>query len=283
MTSQAATSECLTRLDESGYVILKGMFDSQTVQAAREAVGVLVEREARKLVEAGAIDDLYRHEPFESRMVRLYEKNLDTAPSNWRPELHLPGLFDVFFCGPLLDHVEAVLGPEIRLYPNYTVRIKLPSQSLVLWHQDAGYTEHWHKDGTGNVGELRMVNIWAPLVPARVENGCMQFVAGSHTLGLLPHVQREYYLEIPEEHIAPHAERIVDVELDPGDVVLFHNMLCHRNLPNLTNTVRWSLDWRYQDPAQPTLRAEQGYIARSRREPETAVRSASEWGRLSFC
>ena len=283
MTSQMATSEFLRQFDVSGYVILKGLLDSQAIHAAQEAIGVLVEREAQELIKAGIISESFRDEPFESRMFRLYEKSLDTAPASWRPELHLPGLFDVFFCAPLLDRVEAILGPEIRLYPNYAARIKLPEQRLVLWHQDGGYTEHWHKVSSGDVVELQMVNVWAPLVPARVENGCMQFVAGSHKLGLLPHEQREYYLKIPEEHIAPHAERIIDIELDPGDVVVFQNMLCHRNVPNRTQTVRWSLDWRYQLASQSTLRAEKGYIARSRKEPETAVHSASEWGRLSFC
>ena len=48
---------------------------------------------------------------------RLYQDHLEAAPKSFRPELHLPGLFPLFFHPGVLDVVEAFLGPEIRLYP----------------------------------------------------------------------------------------------------------------------------------------------------------------------
>jgi ectoine hydroxylase-related dioxygenase (phytanoyl-CoA dioxygenase family) len=129
---------------------------------------------------------------------------------------------------------------------------------------------------------LRMVNVWTPLVPARVENGCMQFIPGTHKLGAVPHEQREHYLEIKREHLEPRLSQAVSIEMDPGDIVLFHNMLFHQGLPNRSKTIRWSLDWRYQDATQPTLRKENGHIARSQKHPERAVKSAEEWGGLTF-
>jgi len=74
----------------------------------------------------------------------------------------------------------------------------------------------------------------------------------------------------------------VNIETEPGDVVLFSNLLFHQGLPNRTKAVRWSSDWRYQDATQPTLRKEKGHLARSRKHPELAVGSAQEWTRLSF-
>ena len=138
--------------------------------------------------------------------------------------MHLAGLFDLFFNPGLLDVVEVLLGPEIRLYPNYTARPKFPEWkgTEVLWHQDGGYTERGSGSKEG-VELQRMVNVWSPLVPARVENGCMQFVPGTHKLGSVPHESREYYLEIARESLDPYVEAAIDVELDPGDVVLFQN------------------------------------------------------------
>ena len=93
-----------------------------------------------------------------------------------------------------------------------------------------------------------MVNAWTPLVPATVENGCMQFVPGSHRLGVVAHVKRTHYLEIEETALnAAAADGVVAIELQPGDLVLFHNLLFHRGLPNRSPAIRWSLDWRYQD------------------------------------
>lgn len=263
--------------EAQGYVVLKGFFERETLQAARAALSRLVDRCAERLLAEGKIAHLFAEEPFETRLYRLYENRLDEAPMSFRPELHLAGLFGIFFHPKLLDLVETALGPEIRLYPNYTARPKLPQWkgTEVLWHQDGGYT-------SGESQTLRMLNCWTPLVPATVENGCMEFIPGTHRLGVVPHVRRQYYLEIAPEHLAPRREQAVAIEADPGDLVLFHNLLFHRGLPNRSRAIRWSLDWRYQDATQPTLRAQTGHLARSRRDPAAVVHNAEEWERLSF-
>jgi phytanoyl-CoA hydroxylase len=269
--------------DQQGYFILEEFFETDVLEGARHELATLVDQHAGKLQAEGRITDTLEAEPFETRLARLYEGCLNEAPKLFRRELHRAGLFPVFFHARLLDVVEAFLGPEIRLYPNYTARPKLPEWegTLVLWHQDGGYTH-------GQVEALRMVNCWAPLVPARVENGCMRFIPGTHRLGVVPHEQRPHYLEIAREYLEPRLDQAVSIEVDPGDVVLFHNLLFHQGLPNHTHTIRWSLDWRYQDATQPTMRAERGHIARTRfadaphGDPASAVRSADEWAGLSF-
>jgi ectoine hydroxylase-related dioxygenase (phytanoyl-CoA dioxygenase family) len=265
------------QFERQGYFILRGFFEQEMLQAARPELSTLVDQHAARLLAEGKIADAMASEPFETRLARLYENCLTEAPKLFRRELHLPGLFPLFFHPRLLDLIEAFLGPEIRLYPNYSVRPKLPEWqgTLVLWHQDGGYT-------SGEVEALRMINCWAPLVPTRVENGCMRFIPGTHRLGVVPHEQRPHYLEIAQEYLEPRLDQAVPIEVDPGDVVLFHNLLFHQGLPNHSRTIRWSLDWRYQDATQPTMRAERGHIARSRRDPASAVRSEEEWAGLSF-
>lgn len=276
-------NDLLEQFNDQGYVSLRGFLDAHVVAQARSAMEALVEQAAQRLVAAGKIEDLLEAEPFDTRFFRLYQQHLDDAPKSFRRELHLAGLFDLFFNPGLLDVVEVLLGPEIRLYPNYTARPKFPEWkgTEVLWHQDGGYTERGSGSKEG-VELQRMVNVWSPLVPARVENGCMQFVPGTHKLGTVPHESREYYLEIAQESLDPHVEAAIDVELDPGDVVLFQNLLFHRGQPNHSDKIRWSFDWRYQDATQPTLRKEEGHIARSRGNPASAVKSADEWANLTF-
>jgi phytanoyl-CoA hydroxylase len=265
------------QFEAEGYAVLRGFLDTATIQAAREALATLVDRHAERLFAEGKIGHLFAEEPFETRLYRLYTHHLEDTPRNFRRELHLAELFGIFFHPGLLDRVETILGPEIRLYPNYTARPKLPEWkgTEVLWHQDGGYT------GEG-AETLRMVNAWTPLVPATVENGCMEFIPGTHRLGVVAHEVKQYYLEITQEHLAPWMNQAVAIEAEPGDVVLFHNLLFHRGLPNHAHSIRWSLDWRYQDATQPTQRSERGHVARSRQDPAAAVQSAGEWARLSF-
>jgi ectoine hydroxylase-related dioxygenase (phytanoyl-CoA dioxygenase family) len=280
-------SRLTEQLDEQGYVILRGLVEPQVVAEARADIGGLVDELAAGLIREGQVQSSFSEEPFETRIYQLYRNCLDRAPQSFRRELHLPGIFGYFFHPGLLGLVESVLGGEIRLYPNYTVRPKLPDWegTRIWWHQDGGYTHFVHTDDSVRedaVEELRMLNVWSPLVPAREENGCMQFVPGSHKLGVVPHVSRRYYLEIVDPRYTPLFEKAVSIELNPGDVALFSNLLFHQGLPNRSPTVRWNLDWRYQDARQPTLRRDQGHIARSRSNPGRVVQSAGEWAGLEF-
>ncbi len=272
----------LDQFESEGYVILSGFYPERAVEAARGAASELVDRFADRLTAAGKISHDHAEAPFETRLARLCEDAPDEAPHIFRKELHMAGMYEVFFHPPLLDIVETLLGEELRLYPNYSIRPKLPDHAptLVLWHQDGGYTFRVHRDGDHSqetVNALRMINVWSPLVSAREENGCMQFIPGTHRIGMARHEDREFYLEISQEDLAPYVDQAVSIELDPGDIVLFHNMLYHQGLPNLSDQVRWSMDWRYQDARQPTLRSTTGHLARSRLRSDEVVRDADDW------
>jgi len=175
-----------------------------------------------------------------------------------------------------------ILGPEIRLYPNYTARPKLPRHeaSVALWHQDAGHTAAGDtaKDNTDGLtaADLHMVNVWSPRVSARPENGCMQLIPGTHKLGVVNHVNRRYYLEIIEDQIKPRLDQTVDGVCDPGDVVLFSDLLFHCGQPNTMAIVRWSLDWRHQDATQPTLRPQCGHMAPRKAHPNRLVHDVKQ-------
>ena len=270
--------------ETEGYVILRGILDQQVLRGVQSEMEKLVDLHAEKLLTGGKTRSLFREELFETRLYRLYSNCQDQAPKVFREELHGPGLFQLFFNPKILNIVEIILVDEIRLYPNYSARPKIPDWegTQVLWHQDGGYTEQLKTEDRRSIETLRMVNVWTPLVPAYVENGCMQFIPGTHKLGSVPHVQKKHYLEIDPAYIEPRLDHAVNIELDPGDVVLFHNLLFHQGLPNHSKSIRWSLDWRYQDATQPTMRKENGHLARSRRHPEMMVRSPEQWASLSF-
>ena len=280
----------LEQFHERGFVILSDFFSPGVVHGVRSEMEAWVDCQAHELFHEGLNDDLREDADFKTRILHVFARCHDRLPTAIRSELHLPGMFPMFFNARLLELAEQILGPEIRLYPNYSVRPKYPglAKTEVLWHQDAGYTasgRHGVDPTSGKLSfeTLRMLNVWSPLVPARRENGCMQFVPGSHRMGLVPHVEKnEYYLEITEEYLNGCLGDAVDVILDPGDVVLFSNLLFHCGSPNRSDGVRWSCDWRYQDARQSTMRSEKGHMARSRTRPTDVVRTAEQWACLEF-
>jgi phytanoyl-CoA hydroxylase len=262
---------------EEGYAIVRGLIGPAVRDAVVDESCALVDILADRLVSEGKASSAFEDAPFEKRMMRLYEGRAGETPTIYRPELHRPGFFDLFGHAGLLDLAEEALGPEVRLYPNYSLRPKLPEneRTLVLWHQDAGYT-------ADDADVLRMMNVWTPLVPATRENGCMEIVPGTHRQGVVRHEKDEYYLRIADDVILPLEDRAVAIECEPGDVVLFSNLVFHRGLPNVSDHIRWSLDFRYQDATQSTMRAQKGHLMRSRIEPRAAVRDPAHWASLNL-
>eukprot|EP00117_Sycon_ciliatum_P029884 scpid74064/ scgid23693/ len=280
-------------LQKDGFYVLRGLIPTETLDEAEEHLDTIVDSLAQHQLDNNVTESLFRNEPFDKRLVHVYRDRLNEAPKIFRSELHLAGLFPIFFNENLLDIAEHVLGTsEIRLYPNYTCRPKVPGgteRHTVLWHQDAGYTgsKTWHalNDYTDEQldAALRcMVNVWIPLVDVTANNGCMQFIPGSHRNGVQPHVERKEYLELDPDIMKTCVHQAVDMDAKRGDVILFGQYLYHCGLPNKSDTVRWSLDFRFQDAAASTLRKEPGHLARSKVNPDAVVKDSDHWCRLEL-
>lgn len=291
-----------------GYCIIRNVVGEDERMNVAYELAELVEREAEKIGRARQFAD----EPFETRLMRLFEDRLDDAPEIFRENTHLPGFYCLFFHPAILDIVSMLLScEELRIYPNYGCRPKLPGkhQDEVLWHSDAGYTffgpaadpskediRDEHSLTLENVERMArsMINVWTPLVKVTPHNGCMQFAVGSHKLGMTTHEYRRdlegregRWLHIDEavqqSHCSRESGRVVDVEMNAGDIVLFHQHMLHSSQhPNQSQEVRWALDFRYQDARESTLRMTQGHIVRSLEHPDKVVVNAEQWAASVF-
>jgi ectoine hydroxylase-related dioxygenase (phytanoyl-CoA dioxygenase family) len=180
-------------------------------------------------------------------------------------------MFAIFTHPALLDVAESLIGPEILAHPQFNSRAKMPGHkaAVVPWHQDLGYL---HDDAD----ETFMVNFWIPLVDAPMASGALQVIPGSHRWGRIPHETVDGYLGIREAALPSHTE--ADCPLEAGGALLIQHTTVHRSVPNVSDRVRWSLDLRYSDPAQPTGREEvPGFVVRSRAHPERVAKSHLDW------
>src|SRR6266850_6705067 len=127
----------------------------------------------------------------------------------------------------ILDAVEDLIGPDILVYTS-TWFIKEPeSPAIAAWHQDATYF---------GLRPYVHVTAWLALTDATAENGCMEFLPGSHRLGQRPHeagvvagsVNRAGQAVVGEVNDAP----AVHAPLQTGEFSLHHTLLLHRSQPN---------------------------------------------------
>lgn len=113
---------------------------------------------------------------------------------------------------------------------------KPPAKGTVLpWHQDGGAS--WFVDRDP------LLTVWTALDPATIANGCVQIVPGSHETGLIA----DHTLTPEQEKQLCPEDKIVYLELEPGNVVLLHNWLIHRSDINRTQSPRRAFSVCYID------------------------------------
>ncbi len=235
----------------------------------------------------------YADLPFAERLVPIYRETGRTFAQHFDFSLPQQDIADdtPLWLGPagfaalvnprLLDVVECVIGPEIYSNPVQHVRIKPPTASLTSG-PDGGALVHltaWHQDNgvvLPTADDTDMMTIWFSLTDASVESGCLQVIPSSHRDGIHTHCFSPYGMRIPDDELA--LDQALPVPTRRGDALLLDKRTCHGSLPNVSDRLRCSFDVRYNPIDQATAREQfPGFVARSRRAPESALTDPGAW------
>ena len=95
------------------------------------------------------------------------------------PEKYAPQLWDTLARANALVIVRQLLGPEVEASGSHAIFKPAQHGATTPWHQDEAY---W-----GAAYEYRTMSVWMPLQDVDEENGCMQFLPGTHKQEILPH------------------------------------------------------------------------------------------------
>ena len=136
-----------------------------------------------------------------------------------------------------------LLGDEVKPAGMHAIRKPPRDGAETPWHQDEAY---WSP-----AVEHRALSIWMPLQPATLDNGCMQFVPGSHVLEVQPH-----RLINPDSHglvaVDPTAgDAGVACPLPPGGATVHTSRTMHYAGPNRTDEPRRALIMSFACEAVP--------------------------------
>jgi hypothetical protein len=148
-------------------------------------------------------------------------------PSIWsKSHLLFPWIDEIVRHPAILDAIEDLIGPNIRVFHN-NVFVKEPrSSSIVTWHQDGAYN---------GMQPPEVVTAWVALTESTPEMGCVRILKGSHKHGLRVHVDRK-----TEGNLLSRGQRIetledaevIDFALTPGTMSLHHSYCVHVSEPN---------------------------------------------------
>jgi non-haem Fe2+, alpha-ketoglutarate-dependent halogenase len=202
----------------------KVLADAEVAQY--HSAGFLFPLDAFSPEEAGEFRD--RLEDFERRDGRQFGKG-----HNFKPHLLFPWVDALVRDPAVLDAVEDIIGPDIRLF-HFTIWPKSPGDpAFVSWHQDATYF---------GLDPAVHITAWVALTDVPVESGAVEVVPGSHRRGQLHHGQfaDDANLLSRGQTLTADFDRhdTVFMTLRPGQMSLHHTHLIHRSGPNLSSDRR---------------------------------------------
>jgi phytanoyl-CoA hydroxylase len=133
-------------------------------------------------------------------------------------------------------------------------RVKLLQDTVLVKAAHVGGAVAWHQDHTytGYLDPPRAVSVRLALTDCTRDNGCLEVIGGSQAWGLLGDVRA-----LTERHVAdalgPEAarwqDRVVALELAPGDLSIHHCLTLHRSGENHSAGARKTLITRLFDGA----------------------------------
>ncbi len=159
------------------------------------------------------------------------------------PVQHIPGWREHDYFGRALAMARELVGPE-QDYAYDQIIFKPPhSNSPTAWHQDAAYWGEEVKTGR------QAVTCWLALGPTFPENGCMEFVPGSHRGPLQEHFSIAGESEINEALATVVDDRLaVPCPLEPGDASFHHSHTLHCTGGNVSEVPRYGLITHFMPP-----------------------------------
>jgi phytanoyl-CoA hydroxylase len=145
--------------------------------------------------------------------------------------LHFPHKGSALIAGTmrhpaLVAALTQVIGPDVKAMQSMLF-LKAEGEPGQAWHQDELFIP---------TRDRSLTAVWVALDDARVDNGCLWVLPGSHRAGVL-YPDREHddprFDCAVEAHEFPYTDdQAVPVEVDAGDAVVFNGYLLHRSLPN---------------------------------------------------
>jgi ectoine hydroxylase-related dioxygenase (phytanoyl-CoA dioxygenase family) len=250
MRNNYFTAEQIRQYRDDGFLLVKGLYSGEQLEVIRNDL------------RDHAADYFAHPDKFQPRDVLLEpltEEQLQSVSDPLQRVRKLqalatePKIFRHFNADSLAAKMTAELIGDNQLRLLFLSCFAKPAKhgTETPWHQDQALWGSWMRTAT---------SCWVALDECTVENGCLQFVRGSHRQ-VVDHVLEEGapHVFVPKEKLAQDAD-IVHVLMEPGDGVFFGGLALHFSEPNrsekrrlgmpavyisdadLADTVRWG-EW----------------------------------------
>jgi len=215
--------EQIATYHRDGFLVLPGFLPKDDTREILKAIKALVDKAEAPIESEEVYHDIEENEVITLRRLRqVYDR--DPLVASWMTS------------NEMFPILKQLLGenPVLTLAHHNSIMTKMPSEiSYTCWHQDRRY---WDFENDN------LLSVWLALEEERLENGLLEFIPGSH-LETLTKDQFDHKVCFRDdlEQNQPLISKRVHVDLNPGDVVLFHCKTLHSADANRTKIPKISL------------------------------------------
>ena len=214
---------------ENSYILLKKLFCPKRIESVRSDI-------------LSVFSSYCETKNINSNIFELFSNDLQGFKSCALASQKLISLYSLGTDDKLLSELKnlcEISTPSFNTKPCLAFSSPRTSIDESYWKLPA------HQDYHSNLGSKNGVTCWIPLVPMTSELGFLEVVEGSHHFGPL---EKEDFHGVPV--LKKQDWHFSSIEMEMGDVLVFHNLTIHRSGINSTDQIRLTAHLRYNDLAE---------------------------------
>jgi hypothetical protein len=229
-----------------GFILRRGFFPKEEIALLHREAKEVFALQMRRLGILPADGELPADGAFDAAMVELFNRDLQTFTNCGKQAQHLISLHRLSLDQRIVQALNE-LGlefPNISTRPLLYFNAERLAKKEVYWRLDA------HQDWRSMQGSLDSMVVWLPLIDINRDLGALEVIPGSHRWGLLNANFTDGYGHVREP---VDRSQFISVEVQRGDALFFSSLLLHQSGTNITNSIRWSCHFRYNNLADETF------------------------------
>ncbi len=235
---------------KNGYLFLKEFFLKEDInRVLNDAKSVFLRQFIhKKYINKCPLEDV-SDSTFNILLYKLFKEDIECLSNTGKQIQHLVSLHSL----SLEDKIMKLLLEVGVKAPVISTRPVLFFNHPNLAKQKVFHTVDAHQDWRSMQGSLNSVVIWIPLIDITKDLGALEILPGSHLHGLrTDHVENGFgMVNLTTEE----QQKLIQVEIEAGDILLFSSFLIHQSGNNITNNPRWSCHFRYNDLDEPSFKS----------------------------
>lgn len=230
------------RMAEDGYLLIRGLYDKETVLAARRAILEKLAAKGMLAPDKPLMDGTFNPD---------YPEPTSTGSMGNKSLTQLPAFKVVVEGAPIMNFFKHFFGGEARTFDFKWLRTAGPGSGSPI-HYDIVFMGR----GTQN-----LYSCWTPFGDVSLDMGPIVFCLGSNRFEKVRETygQADVDRDLIKGHFSDDPFEIVEkfgghwatTSFSAGDVIIFNMFLMHASLVNTSDKIRITADTRYQLATEP--------------------------------